>query len=564
LKSVWFSLLLVFALAQAQNPVSVSIHDPVYPFLERMEMLGYISNYLDGVKPITRSEIADFLWIVSLKRHQLTAIDRRRLDDLLLDYRWELQPEKRYREMPEDQQWRSILAGWDNFKHDFIRFLRQEHPEEENHVLIWETGKDNFYFDYDEAIDYETRSDDVSRSANWSTYHLRGVINRTFAWKTDVTMISLRGNEAYMLHHPILKGSWSQKSDDPQRYADRSGGELALHSDYIDIHFAQQETEWGYGESGKLILSNNVEQYPYLSLGKNWGWAKFTAMHGKLQSFQVETLSDDSLVGKYYPDKWLAAHRLELCLWQRLTLGFNENFIYGNRYADWAYLMPFNFYRATQHKLRDRDNATISIDMEWLAWRGVKLYGTIFLDEFRRQKLGTNWYGNKQAYNLGLFTIDPFGLDNTALRFEYTAVMPWVYTHDFLINAYASDTQPLGHWLGPNSEVFYTNISKDWHQRFTTGLRLRQYKHGDNYTNENIGGNVFEGHRNLLGTQTLARQTRKFLEGILTKEQRFELYARYEIFNDFLINGEFRRISITKEKHTDYLSEMYFSVILKY
>jgi len=560
-KSGWFILLILFSVAQAQNPVSVPLRDPVYPFLERMEILGHISNYLDGIKPMQRSEIAAFLEVLAAKRSELTSIDNRRLSDFLLDYRWELEPSQKYHRMKDSEDWYSTISSLDNFTDDFVRFFKQDHPEEENHVFLWEKEKDNFYFDYEQAMTYESRSDDLDRMANWSTYQFRGLMNGNFGYKAEVSLIGLHGDESYAQNHPILKGSWSQKSDDPQRYSDRSGGELAFHTNYIDIHFAQQEMEWGYGESGKLILSNNVEQYPYLSLSKNWGWAKFTAMHGKLQSFLSDTLSDGS---KFYPDKWVAAHRLEVSIWKHLTVGFNESFIYGNRYADWAYLIPFNFYRATQHKLRDRDNATISIDMEWLAFRGVKIYGTLFLDEFRRQKLGTDWYGNKQAFQLGLVTVDPFRLDNVSLRLEYTAIMPWVYTHDFLINAYGSDTQALGYWTGPNSEVYYAHLSKEWHQRLITGAKFRQYKHGDNYPNENIGGNVFEGHKTLLGTQTIPRETRKFLEGILTKEQRFEIYAQYELFNDLYLNAEYRRIKLDKDLQSQNLNEVYFAVIFKY
>lgn len=558
---VFILLALAFCVSNAANPTSVPIGDPVYAYLERMETLGKLGDVLDGIKPFSRDKIAGFLLELNAARAELTSIDRRRLDDFLLDYRWEINRSQRYAVAPPDQNWYSILADWDNFKNDFGRFFQQKQPEEENHVFLWEKDKDNFYFDYEQGLTYENRSDDLTRSASWTDYIFRGVLNEDFGFQGRVSLIGLRGDENYVKEHPILKGSWSEKNDPGARYADRTGGELALHSSYIDFQFAHQEVEWGYGESGKLILSNNPEQYPYLSLSKDGGWWKFISLHGKLQSYLDTTLADGT---KIYPDKWLAAHRLEVSLWQTATIGLNENFIYGNRYADWAYLIPFNFYRAAQHKLRDRDNATISVDLEVLPYHGVKIYGTLFLDEFRKAKLGTDWYGNKHAFQIGLLTLDPLGLNNLSLRLEYTAIMPWVYTHDFRINSYSSDYRSLGHWSGPNSEVYYLHLAKDWHQRLSSGLRLRQWKHGANYDNENIGGDIFKGHRVFMPGQTQARETRKFLEGILTTEQRLEVYSQYEIFNDFYLSGEYRRIRSKTEDKTSNLNEFYFTVVLKY
>jgi hypothetical protein len=99
-------------------------------------------------------------------------------------------------------------------------------------------------------------------------------------------------------------------------------------------------------------------------------------------------------------------------------------------------------------------------------------------------RLNTNWYGNKHAFQFGFFQADPLGISNLSLRFEYTAIMPWVYTHNFRINSYTTDSNSLGHWAGPNSEVYYFHLQKDWRQRLTTGFKFQQWKHGANYEND--------------------------------------------------------------------------------
>jgi hypothetical protein len=555
-------LIFILSPVAASNPTSIPISHPVYTYLERMEALGYAENLLDGIRPYSRAKVADILVELDNKRDQLTPIDREKLDEFLLDFRYEIRPDEKYYRTPENQNWYSILGSISNIKSDVWRFFQRNQPEEENHIIIWEKEGNSFYMDYEQGLDYEKRSDAVYRSASWQNYQFRGTINSNFGYQLEFSLQGLRGNDDdYIAEHPILKGSWSQQKEDEPRYGDRTGGELAWHTGYIDFHFAQQEVEWGHGESGKLILSNNPEPYPYLSLEKEWGWGKFISLHGKLQSFPQDTLEDGYQV---YPDKWLAAHRLEFTIWKKVTFGFNENYIYGNRYADWSYMIPFNFYRAVQHKLRDRDNATISIDLEYLLYAGIKVYGTVFLDEFKQNELGTDWYGNKHAFLGGFYWVDPIGLNNTSLRFEYTAIMPWVYTHKYDINSYTTDYNSLGHWSGPNSEVYYVHLAKEWTRRLNTGIKFRQWKKGYNYDNENIGGDILVGHGYLLGNQTQPRETRKFLEGKLATEKRYQIYFNYELWNDFYISGGFNYIDLTVENKQDYLNEIFFGVKLQY
>lgn len=546
----------------ASSPVSVPVNDEVYVFLERMETLGYVHDLLDGIRPFSRGRIARFLLEIKESRDELTHIDRRRLDDYLLDYRYEIDPSQKYARLEEDKKWYSPLGRWRYFKTDFVRFFKQNYPEEQNYIYMWENNGNTFYFNFQMDYTYETRTDNLSRNANWQTYLFRGQISPHFGYKLDVSLQGIRGDEEYAVQHPILKGSWSQRPEEEgPRYADRTGGELVYHTQYIDITFAQQEIQWGLGESGRLILSRNPEQYPYVGITADWGWGKFIAVQGKLQSFPQDTLEDGY---KVYPDKWVAAHRLEMSPWDWFTFGLNESYIYGERYLDWAYFFPLNFYRAVEHKLRDRDNATISIDAEVLPYRGAKLYGTILLDEFKASKLGTNWYGNKHAFSAGFYQVDPFGLPNLSLRLEYTAIMPWVYTHKYNINRYTSDYRSLGHWAGPNSEVWYLNMRQELHQRFYLGVKLQQWKHGANYPDENIGGDILLGHNILLGDQTEPRQTRKFLEGILTTKKNIQLYAVYEVFNGLFLRAHYNFYRTDTEGTQQNYNELFVGFKFKY
>ena len=553
-------LFLTTQLLIAGNPVSVPLDNPVYRFLDRMETLGILDNLRDGIKPYDRAFVADMLVRADSMRQELTTIDRRRLDNYLLDFRFDINHEQLYDQLNKPGRVYSPFSGWGQFKSDFTRFFQQNQPEEENHVLLWEDSTSSFYFDFIMGANYDSRSDDLQRWNQSETYRFRGSFSENLGYMLNVSFYRIFGDDGYRDQDPVLKSSWRNERDE-RIYFDQSGGDLAFRTKYVDFHFAYQPVIWGPGGSGQLILSDNVTQYPYLSLSTNWSWGSFTYLHGKLLSLT----NGDSLDGQpFYPEKWIVANRLEFSPVKNMSIGLNGMILYGNRYLEWAYLLPFSYLRATEHNLRDRDNALLAIDAEIRVMRGLKLYGTILIDELKKSELFTNWYGNKHGFQAGFHLTDPFGLPNLTLRAEYVAIMPWVYTHKYNINRYINDGSSLGHWAGPNSEIYYLDLAKDWHQRLRMGIRFMQWKHGANYENENIGGDILLGHNALLGDQEEPRTTREFLEGILTTNYLTEFYTEYEILNDLFLDFSARNLINRGPQPEQNLTEVHFGLKLDY
>ena len=108
--------------------------------------------------------------------------------------------------------------------------------------------------------------------------------------------------------------------------------------------------------------------------------------------------------------------------------------------------------------------------------------------------------------------------------------------------------------------AFKKSMSFEWPARRKTPI----IKHGDNYENENIGGDVLIGHNTLLGTQQEARQTRDFLEGILTKEKQIEFYSQYEVLNDLFLNLSIINTRTDLAGSSKELTEYHFGFKLDY
>ena len=154
-------LFIIIIPLHAGNPVSVPIHHEIYHFLDRMETLGIIDNILDGVKPFDREHISELLIEISLQREKLTGIDRDKLDNYLLDFRFEIDNTTTYFQIGDNKTWYTPFHSWTQMKNDFLRFFSQNNPEENNYLFLWEDSTNSFYSEFIYDFTYDQRSDDI-------------------------------------------------------------------------------------------------------------------------------------------------------------------------------------------------------------------------------------------------------------------------------------------------------------------------------------------------------------------------------------------------------------------
>jgi hypothetical protein len=188
------------------------------------------------------------------------------------------------------------------------------------------------------------------------------------------------------------------------------------------------------------------------------------------------------------------------------------------------------FLKGAEHYNGDHDNATMGMDFRLFVHRSHSLYGEFFIDDITTTKLGTDWYGNKLAYQVGTFIVEPFGLRNIDSRIEYSHINPWVYTHRYPINTYTNYGDVLGHQIGPNSDEFFMEIRKRFSRRLQSFLSFSQLRHGANLKDKNIGGNPLEGFRDWDSKKA------KFLAGELEKTNKVSFDISYEILWELFVN----------------------------
>lgn len=207
----------------------------------------------------------------------------------------------------------------------------------------------------------------------------------------------------------------------------------------------------------------------------------------ELWSFSVVllelTATDDFAEGQY-PDKHLILHTIDFKPHPKLELGFYESVVWGGRFEP-LYMAPFNHYFAAQSMTGFEDNSLLGFHGRWAAAKDFQVLGQVYIDDLNFNdmvslKLDTKY---KVAGELGLRWAPEAG-PLADLAADYTAVMPYMYTHINSDRTEASrynkePAQPnysnythrgrnLGTDLEPNSDRF--SLRSAW--RVVPGLEL--------------------------------------------------------------------------------------------
>ncbi|KPK95371.1 hypothetical protein AMJ80_05140 [bacterium SM23_31] len=326
------------------------------------------------------------------------------------------------------------------------------------------------------------------------------------------------------------------------RFHDETIAYLIFKTSPFEIEIGKNLNRWGPGYRGALLLSDNATSYDLMKLKTQFWRIKFAHVFGYLEQYPriVEQVFDEkSGCKKRYARKYIAAHRLEVNLFDGVNIGVHEAVVYGQRGIELAYLNPLMFLRSAEHYLGDQDNALMGADISLKLINGWKWYGEFLMDDIFIKKLGTDWYGNKFGYIGGVLWTDPFGFPDASLRIEYTRIKPFVYTHRFPINVYKHYDTALGHSLPPNSDEWYVAGSRCVTRRLFTGFELQYLRNGANTQERIVGGDIDQPNPAPEDVDL------KFLEGEIRKKKSLRLVLSYEMLRNLFIKGECEFVSGT-------------------
>lgn len=530
------------ASAQVEN---VPVSNQVYEFLDRMGVKGILPLYDNTIIPLSRREVADDLLQIGKSRDQLSSSEQQFLEKFGQEFMHEIDPSR------EDP---AIF-----FSDGFNGFL----SDREKYLYRYNDSNVTSYVEFLGTLGYRHVDGDTYGSAHLGFEQhggrIRGTIKDKLGYYLQATDGTLGGDRTFALEDPYFRGSVKFNNLNSP-YFDFSEGYLRLNFDWIALELGREHTLVGTGYSDRLILSDNAPVTDFIKLDVHYKSLRYLFMQASLvaDSSAFPGLTQQEPAGS---NKYLALHRLEFSLFDRLTLGASEMIIYQRFSPEFGYLNPANFYKSTEHSLGDRDNAFLVFDAQLFAAANYKLYGTWLIDDIDFSRLGTPWWGNEFGLQGGLFTAGLAGISDLDAAVEYTKIDPYVYSNRVAGNDFTTDNISLGHHLPPNSDEWFLQLQYRPARVLRTWLTYAFMRHGDNIVVNgdvvrNVGGNVLQGHRDTDSEEVT------FLDGILSKRHTVQMRAAYEFVRNFILTGvyEYRRTLMPSSTLTDHLASIQLQV----
>ncbi|MBI1804270.1 MAG: hypothetical protein HY033_07275 [Ignavibacteriae bacterium] len=506
------------AVGQVEN---VPIGNQVYDFLDRMGVKGILPLYSNTAIPLSRKEVADFILRVQEERERLTAADREFLRKFEQEFAHEIHPQV---------ETASILFrdGLDLFS------------DKEKYLYAYSDSSLTTYIEFLGSFDYRRSSGDSYGSVHATLENhggrIRGTIKQRLGYFLQATNGTLFGDRAFALSDPRLRSN-VKFNDLDSPYFDFTEAYLRADLSWFNLQFGREYSRFGTGYSDRLLLSDNAPVFDFLKLDAHYKSLRFSFIHGSLlpDSTVFAGIPVTEPIGS---NKYLAMHRIQLSLFDMLNVSASEMIIYQRYSPEFAYLNPINFYKSSEHSLRDRDNALLDFDVELFPVAGYKVYGSWLIDDIDFSKMGTGWWGNEFGWQGGACITDAAGLANVDAVIEYTRLEPYLYTNRLNGNDYTHNNTGLGHHLPPNSDEWFLQFRYRPMKSLRTLITYIHERHGENIIStgqviKNVGGDVMQGHRNT------DSETAAFLDGNLVRKDHVRLQAIYEPATNFFVTGSY-------------------------
>ncbi|WP_304130794.1 capsule assembly Wzi family protein [Ignavibacterium album] len=540
-----------FFLAFYSLSFSQVVYEPlgsdVYSFLNRLSQKGII-ELDDQIRPLSRKYIAGKLLSVKQLSEKLTSLETEELNFYLTDFGRELDllnnvkvEKEKISSINKDQFGRYRLFSYrDNiFTINLSPILGAEIGSRDNERLIHIWNGISFYGYLSDNIGFNFRFIDNTEKGNnidkWRLF-------------TPKTGFHVRNDET-IFGFPPDKIEYSEVNTNIG--VDWSWGKFSVGKDFM---------EWGYGESGLLVLSQKAPSFPFIRLDINpVDWLSFNYFHGFLASDVVDSnetyyheTGGERIV---YREKFIASHTLSVKPTKGLTLSLGESIVYADKF-EFSYLFPLMFFRVNDHHLSRQINEAGSNSQFFFSvssrnhLKNTHLYSSLFIDEltitniFDKEK-----QRNQFGYSLGASFTDLL-FENLTFTLEFTRIFPFVYEHYIQTTTYQNASYNLGHWMGSNGDLIYGSVN----YRFLRGLQATLWAQ---YIRKGDKGNAY------LQYQTQPQPP--FLFGLRKNYTYFGGFVKYEILHELFVKFSFQLMKISEQQEdlnyrNSNLNEFYFSI----
>lgn len=483
----------------------------VYPYLYRMAQKGLI-EFNDVSRPLSRQQIYNWLDQLKQKETILSIIEKKELNFYLKEFRpfnFSDSATIKFAKKDANERWRFLSIGSKDFEVHIDPILSAGYVsgnttsfrQISNGAQLWGKAKNlSFQLYYRDVTETGTGLDTFRRESP----------------ETGIIKIGPGTNPR------------SQNFSDIR-------GHISYSFKNATISFGKDQFLWGYGENGRIVLSDKAPSFPYLRFDyRPFKWLHYQQIHGWLNSNIVDSnrsyptgttgvMDDIRLV--FHP-KFIAHHSITFNPKKGLAISLGESMVYSDQF-DPMYLIPVLFYKAYENNRSVNLNAGSNGQFfGQISSRNhipkTHLYSTLFIDEIR---VSTLWNAQKRrtqiGFNVGFNTTDIL-LPYLTIGAEYTRINPFVYQNFIPTQNYTQHNHLLGDWMGANSDRFMAYVKYTPIPKLRMMIRLQQIRKGA------VGS---------IRDQYFAEPQPAFLSGLIKKRNDVLIQANYEWINNLYVNA---------------------------
>lgn len=508
----------------------VSVSNPVYLFLKKMQIMGVISNYNSSNIPISREEIANYLKLIGSERTDLSKIDKDMLDDYNVEFGYDLNGSTKnitdlfesgfnFKRIFDDKKQKYIYSYVDSIATMFVdatgNFSYRQSSGDSlgyNKIALGEIGgriRGTLF----NSLGYYLR---VSNGAK--LFGDKNAIN--FAADTDP---KLRGNTKFYYEN--------KNFDTYEGYL-----RYRTQNNIFALTIGKEALNMGFGYIDKMYLSNNTVPYPFGKLDLKYKSFSYSFVYGSLKG--------DSL-GKDLNWKSIALHRVNFKPSKFINFGVYEAVVFTSTPFSWEYLNPIGFLiSADMNTGADKsfeNNTYLGLDFETNPIKNIALQGTFMIDDLDFATIGNDdktYNTNRFGWQLGGLWVNAFSLPGLYLSLEYTRLDPFMYAHKSNKNSYTNWSMSLGHKLQPNSDEIAFKFGYDITNRIKLSFIYQYQRSGGGYLLDsagkiiqNYGGDINRGDYWYIEKNT-------FLQGYRTNRNIFTLNVNIEPIRQYFIEAK--------------------------
>lgn len=523
------------------------LHRDIYSFLARLSQKSII-EFNDQIRPVSRKYIAKKLLEIADSSKYLTSLEKEELEFYNKDFFSEFEFLKN--------------TAVDSSQ---IYFLNYDDAER---LRLFSFNSNFFKLNVSPILGLKIGVRDSEKLTHfWNGIYSYGYIDDYIGFSFDFRDNSESGKTIDKLKQftPVTgveaKSSVTVPlySQDKMEYSEVKAV-VATDWEWGSVAFGKDFIEWGYGESGLLVLSQKSPSFGFIRLDISpVDWLKFNYMHGWLSSAILDSNSifynQAGGISFSFVDKFIASHTLTITPLSGLDLSLGESIIYDEK-LEFLYLMPVMIFRLADHQLSRQLNAAGGNAQLFfgISSKGhlpnTHLYGTLFIDEITLSGLFDSYkQRNQLGFTLG-GSITDLPIENLNAKIEYTKIYPFVYRHYIQTIDYQSAKYLLGHWIGHNSDLIYVSLN----YRILRGLQATFW---GQYIRKGEDGNVQQQY-NIQPQPTFLFGLRKnysYLGAEIKYEYTHELFAKlqFQTTNSSIQQTDFSFVDTR-------LNEFYFSI----